>query len=420
MQTIRKYLSKIGLAVGLLYFAGFSMAPALAGAVTTPVKVMPLGDSITDGFVVPGGYRTQLWTRTVQTDGDNIDYVGSLNSGPTTLGDKDHEGHVGWCIDGLPCGKANDMVAFIDSWMSAAQPDIILLHGGTNDINDGFTGAQTATHLDTLLGKIYADKPSVDVIVAKIIPAGESGTKLQAWNDYEAAIPGIVSKYSGLGDKIEMVDMSTLLTLNTSDYYQSTPGGGYDSLHPSQTGYNKMADAWYPTLTARYQAIAGTTPPPINYFANCDVTVESSASCWTGIYSSTSKVTWVSGDGHDGTHSIRYTNPTSTTAATGVNAKPAPVTSTVPGVAFTGGVWARASQTGITITLGLREKRADNTAPGYALYSWTATDTNWHFISGGYTTKETGNSLTYSVFSPSLPSGAYVDSDTFSLTSPGQ
>ncbi len=191
-HNLRPFVLSFLLAVGLVWGAVAGLAPVAASANTgaTTIRVMPLGDSITNGFVVPGGYRTQLWTRTVQTDGDAIDYVGSLTSGPATLGDQNHEGHTGWCIDGLPCGKANDMLAFIDGWLAAAQPNIILLHAGTNDINDGFTGAQTAAHMDSLLGKIFADEPTVDVIVAEIIPMAVTGTKLQAWSDFNAAIPG--------------------------------------------------------------------------------------------------------------------------------------------------------------------------------------------------------------------------------------
>ncbi len=274
--------------------------------------------------------------------------------------------------------------------------------------------------------------------------------------------------------------MSTLLTVRTTDYYQSSPTAGFDSLHPSQIGYQKMGDAWYPALTAEYQALeASATPSPtptvdptatptvdptvdptasptvdpsatptptpsptdsplptpspspspspspaptitpalVKYFGGCDTSVETSASCWTGVYNATSKLTWIATDGQSGTHSIRITSPTSTTAAAGLNAKPSPVTSTSPGVAFTGGVWVRASAPNITISLLLRERRANNTAPGYVLATWKATDTKWHFLTAGYTTKETGNSLSYSVYASSLPKSAYVDADVFSLTS---
>ncbi|MEU8381836.1 hypothetical protein AB0C32_21920, partial [Streptosporangium sp. NPDC048865] len=52
---------------------GFALAVGLTTATAAParaesnggVRVMPLGDSITDGFNVPGGYRVDLWQRMV-------------------------------------------------------------------------------------------------------------------------------------------------------------------------------------------------------------------------------------------------------------------------------------------------------------------------------------------------------------------
>jgi lysophospholipase L1-like esterase len=35
---------------------------------------MPLGDSITDGYEVPGGYRDSLW-RSLESDGYPVDFI---------------------------------------------------------------------------------------------------------------------------------------------------------------------------------------------------------------------------------------------------------------------------------------------------------------------------------------------------------
>lgn len=69
--------------------------PSVAAA---PVRVMPLGDSITDGYNVPGGYRIELEDLLVSR-GQPVDFVGSLSNGPASLADRDHEGHSGWRID---------------------------------------------------------------------------------------------------------------------------------------------------------------------------------------------------------------------------------------------------------------------------------------------------------------------------------
>ena len=41
------------------------------------LKIMPLGDSITDGYDVPGGYRTALWQKLTER-GYILDFVGSM------------------------------------------------------------------------------------------------------------------------------------------------------------------------------------------------------------------------------------------------------------------------------------------------------------------------------------------------------
>jgi len=52
------------------------------------------------GAIQRGGYRTSLWNKFV-ADGLKVDFVGSSN-GPASLGDKDHEGHRGFRMIGLP------------------------------------------------------------------------------------------------------------------------------------------------------------------------------------------------------------------------------------------------------------------------------------------------------------------------------
>lgn len=223
-----------------------TLTPTMSPSPTpvNPVKVMPLGDSLTDGYVVSGGYRTQLWQKLVSTDNDNIDFVGSSSAGPGTLGDKDNEGHTGWCIDGSCYGDTTkNLMSHIDGWLASSQPNVILLHIGTNDIGGGATGATTSARLDKLLGKIFVDQPNVKVVVAKIIAMNdtEQDASRRAYND---SIPTLVSKYQGQGHNIQILDMSTLL---------SYPADYTDTWHPNQQGYNKMANAWYPVVTNLYK-----------------------------------------------------------------------------------------------------------------------------------------------------------------------
>src|SRR5215471_3584594 len=117
MRTRARLLAAVAgaaLAAALAVHAGVASAESNGG-----VRVMPLGDSITDGFNVPGGYRVGLWQRLV-AGGFSVDFVGSQFNGPATLGDHDHEGHSGWRIDQID--------ANIVGWLQTTTPRTVLLH----------------------------------------------------------------------------------------------------------------------------------------------------------------------------------------------------------------------------------------------------------------------------------------------------
>src|SRR3954452_8961305 len=146
------------------------------------VRVMPLGDSITDGVTVPGGYRIGLWQRFVK-HGYQVDFVGSLSNGPSTLGDHDHEGHSGWRIDQID--------GSITGWLRTYAPHTVLLHIGTNDVIQNHDLANAPARLSALVDHITASAPAAEVFVATIIPLANSGQEANV-RTFNAAIPGIV------------------------------------------------------------------------------------------------------------------------------------------------------------------------------------------------------------------------------------
>lgn len=208
---------------------------------TTPFKVMPLGDSITLGWnyypgtslPAPGGYRTLLWQKLVQQDGKNIDFVGTLSSGPNTLGDKDHEGHSGWRIDQI---RAN-----IDSYMATAQPEAVLLTLGTNDVLQNYSMSAAPARLQDLVNRICTNNPSVQIVVSTIPPRPGLDSRV---NTYNAAIPSVVTNSQNNGCNTSYFNMNSYMV--AGDIASS------DNTHPTMTGYDKMAEAWYPVVTNLY------------------------------------------------------------------------------------------------------------------------------------------------------------------------
>ncbi|MET8041951.1 cellulose binding domain-containing protein [Micromonospora sp. NPDC005215] len=231
-----------------LWWAALAAVAAVAAAVpiaTAPasaesnggVRVMPLGDSITDGFNVAGGYRIELWQR-FTSGGYRIDFVGSQFNGPASLGDHDHEGHSGWTIAQIDANVVN--------WLRATSPRTVLLHIGTNDMYGDTSGAPG--RLATLVDRITNTAPNADVFVATIIPKSGADNQVRGYN---AAIPGIVQTRAAAGKRVHLVDMYRALTL--SDLA--------DGVHPNATGYRKMAVAWYDALRSVPGSIGGDTPP---------------------------------------------------------------------------------------------------------------------------------------------------------------
>jgi lysophospholipase L1-like esterase len=222
MRTLARILVVALLVAG----AALAGAPADAAPVTgRPLKIMPLGDSITWGVgsSTTSSYRADLWRQLVVGAGLAVDFVGSGQSG--SLPDNDNEGHSGWRIE--------QITASIDGWLAAAQPDVVLLHIGTNDMAQNFDIAGAPARLGTLLDRIAADLPSAAVVVAAIVPATDA-TVNDRINAFNAAVPGIVARHSNA----RFADLNS--TIAAADMA--------DTLHPNDAGYAKMASLWYSAL----------------------------------------------------------------------------------------------------------------------------------------------------------------------------
>jgi lysophospholipase L1-like esterase len=206
--------------------------PQPAAAVTPSCKtfkIMPLGDSITygEGIVGYGGYRNLLGAL-LQNDGYQFDFVGSQKSGEDALPDADYEGHPGWRIRNLK--DAIDS----EGWLETYQPDLILLHIGSNDLRYG-NPVYAADNLSELLDDILSRLPETHIIVATIIRTRwGSDVKHLSYNN---AIPRIAASK---GPRVTVVNMQDVPSKHdfTTLY------------HPSPRGYDKMAHAWESAILA--------------------------------------------------------------------------------------------------------------------------------------------------------------------------
>lgn len=239
----RKLLALVAVVVAALAFV--SMQPTASAA--APLRIMALGDSITAG---PGCWRALLWDHLQRTGYTNIDFVGSQQGGGCSVPfDIDHEGHSGFAATGI--ADQNQL----PPWLSAAHPDIVLMHLGTNDMWGGtITTAQILTAYSKLVDQMRASNPNMKIIVAQIIPMAPSScaTCPQQVVALDNAIPGWAAGKTTTQSPITVVDQWTGFNVTTDTG---------DGVHPLDSGFQKMADRWYPALAA---ALGTPTPPDTN------------------------------------------------------------------------------------------------------------------------------------------------------------
>ncbi|MFI8933817.1 ricin-type beta-trefoil lectin domain protein [Streptomyces sp. NPDC053474] len=216
-------------------------ATPASAASTTPLRVMPLGDSITWGVgsSTGNGYRAPLWDR-LAADGHPLDFVGTLRGG--SMSDPDNEGHSGYRID--------QIAALADAPLTRYRPNVVTLHIGTNDLQGASEVDTAIARLKSLVNQITADVPDATVLVASLV-VSTSESEERYRGAYNQAISHIVSAAQAAGKHVASVDMSSLTTADLAD-----------PLHPNDGGYQKMADAFHRGIQAADRAGWLRNPAP--------------------------------------------------------------------------------------------------------------------------------------------------------------
>jgi len=215
--------------------------PPAGGGEADPVRIMPLGDSITRGSMgapkyAPGGYRAPLYQR-LRGELGPVEFVGSqvTNPAPGTLPDPRHEGHSGYLIDGTDHSERGGLFEHVDGWLDQARPHVVLLLIGANDVNQDYELAGAPDRLARLITKIASHRSKPAVIVAQI--PGSTRQKLdRAITRYNGAMPDIVEQQRAAGHAVFLVDMYRVI---------KKPDDFGNFLHPNEAGYRKMADVWF-------------------------------------------------------------------------------------------------------------------------------------------------------------------------------
>ena len=211
---------------------GPTTAPPTTPPAGGPVRIMALGDSITGS---PGCWRALLWRKLPAT---RVDFVGTLpGQGCGFAYDGENEGHGGALVTAV--ADQNQLVG----WLATTDPDVVLMHFGTNDVWSNRAPATILAAYTKLVGQMRAANPAVRVLVAQIIPmnpatCADCAQRVTALN---AAIPAWAASLSTAGSPITVVDQWTGFDTATDTY---------DGVHPNDAGNAKIADRWYPAVAA--------------------------------------------------------------------------------------------------------------------------------------------------------------------------
>ena len=294
------YTKKKGLAALLAAVTGLSSlavgtvsaAPAAAED-TEAVKILSLGDSITDGYWTSGAYRKYMY-HDLEQMGYNIDMVGPKGSnsntftynGQTVSYDDNNAGYSGYAIQEMTTKehRSGILETIQGTWyngknmISAYQPDIVLLQIGTNDIlsnyNDGITD-----RLENLVNVILQDLDADSTVFVSTIPDIDAYTRadwlgsygINAWgctqeekdrlmetvtgciDKYNTSIYNLVLKMQSEGKNVQFADINSVVDYQTDLH---------DGVHPNEAGYENMGNYWAGLLNDFFQS-KGTDPKPV-------------------------------------------------------------------------------------------------------------------------------------------------------------
>jgi len=229
---------------------GFSSILAVASLLGTAVaqtklKIMPLGDSITEITC----WRATVWDNLAAAGlTSKVQFVGSMTNNPqncvakTPGWDLHHEGHSGYQAINI----ANNN---LQGWLNSAKPDIVMFMLGTNDVNGAKPTNDIIAAYTKMVQLMRASNPKMKIIVDTVIPLPN---KQQQITDLNNAIPGWVKAQNTTNSPIWIADGSTGFTASMLR----------DGIHPNAQGDALLASRISPVLIQAINLGTNTTPVP--------------------------------------------------------------------------------------------------------------------------------------------------------------
>ena len=211
------------------------------------LKILPLGDSITEGSEeFPGGYRGPLQQLLTEND-VNFDFVGTRTHNSYRLDFPAHEGHPGFrtAMLGIGARTEHSHANPIKLTLKTFAPDIVLLMSGTNNLYFDEPDSALA-EMRTLITEILNRPNAPTIALGTILPIipGEKPWNMVIPNDvadrvmlYNEGLVDLARSFRESGEAVDSVDIFSCL----DSLEELHP----DGVHPREVVMRRMADAWF-------------------------------------------------------------------------------------------------------------------------------------------------------------------------------
>lgn len=307
---MKKFISAVSAAALLISSIPAMNTVSQVSAEEDAIKIMCIGDSITDGYTseYTGSYRKFIYNNLTEM-GYNIDMVGSKDGGwtPTYTDeetgetwefDNENTGYSGYAVKEYS-GRSGIYETLISTdCLAKTKPDIVTLQIGTNDVIDNHDIDTAGERLEVLVDYILDNIPQDSTLfISPIPPLDPNRSEVYDWfgnyrhsadwseqynNDmaamnveialmqYNTQVMALASRKKNEGRNVvfseaafEITDVKTQL---------------FDGVHPNNTGYKVMGEKWAETID---EYLKGSSPVESTTTSATTTTTTSSATTTT-------------------------------------------------------------------------------------------------------------------------------------------
>ena len=230
------------------------MHPSTPMASAKSVRIMALGDSVTAMYQAQN-YREWLGEK-CRAAGFYANFVGA--AGYDTLRTMTSRHSAIWAVT----AQTVDTI-YIDNWMDQANPDVVLMMLGANDIQGaGRSPEETIASLSSIITKMREHNPSVRVFLGMYPPIRPD---LPDMARMIAMLPELAAELN--------TDASPVTAVDHAPGFDIRVGADHTDLtHPNTNGDRKYANNWFAAMVQ--EGLCNATPVLVNAAANKPVNAD--------------------------------------------------------------------------------------------------------------------------------------------------